>query len=214
MKKIVFTLLFILSAISGFSQVDEPTITFGINTGLDHNINAYRFQPYSLGQNDFYYTYSPINPQFNVGIDFGVILNKKMRARVELRYVNTQYNLIFDHSHDATPVPAHDYFVKSRWTMYNLDFNMHFDYLLYTLKDFEVFASPGLKFEFNEGQFIRTVMGDGSLHNEHFQGMEIGYPTVIAGGALSMILKYNITKHIGFTLTPNRSCLLVPKALF
>ena len=191
MKKIVFSLILILSGISVYSQDFEPSFTFGINAGMDHNLNAYQFQKMT---NPAIYEYYGKADQYNIGVDFAFAVTKKLRPRVEFRYVNCSYGVRWND-------PAYN-FVKTTWNVNNFDFNLHLDYLLFTSKKLDIYGSPGLKFEFYTGDFMRTTQKNGSSSTDRFNILESAFPTSIAGGAFAMIFKYNITKHIGFTVTP------------
>lgn len=202
MKKIVFSLVFILAAISGFSQVDEPTITFGVNSGIDFNHNAYQFRGFQ-GEG-VKYTYYGIDRQYNMGINAGIILNKKMRLRAELKYVNGSYGINYDTTQNNT-------LIHTVWNVNNMDFNVYFDYLLVKYKKLDVFGSFGIKYEYYTGQYIHNdvtkkdpdsgIIGH-FTDSEHYKPVKIAYPTSILGSSLSLLFKYNITKHIGITLTP------------
>ena len=195
MKKNLFALLVIVSiSIAANAQTKAPATTensktdndvqvfIGINTGLDYNMNAYK-----LDKNQNYgYAYYGIIPRYNIGIDFGIQV-KRFRPRIEMKFVNLKYGIDWSSS---------IYNLGTTKTIANVnyfDFNMHFDYLLFNSKKLQLFASPAFKYEFEIGNAIST---------DSWTGLELHHPTSIAGGALTAILKYNLSDHFGLTLTP------------
>lgn len=192
MKKIVFSIVLIFFTISAFSQIDGPSVTLGVNSGLDHNFNAFQIKPNA----EYNYTYYGINNQYNIGIDLGIGFTKKVRGRVELKYVNGSYGMNYENSSVANT------FVKTIWNINNMDFNIRVDYLLCSVKKFEIFASPGLKYEFFTGQYIQTTLPNKSVTSRRFDIQLDEYPASILGGAMEILFKYNISKNIGVTLIP------------
>jgi len=72
--------------------------------------------------------------------------------------------------------------------------NLHFDYLVYHINKFEIFASPAITYE----RILSYVISTYNLNVFN----DINPPRKIAGGTFSFILKYNITEKIGITLVP------------
>lgn len=193
MKKIVFSLVFILSTITVFSQEFEPIFTMGINSGVDHNINAYQLQPNA----QYYYYYYGIPNQYNIGMDFAVAVTKKLRPRLELRYVNSQFGVKWN-----VPDSAHYDMIRSTHNINNFDINLHVDYLLWTLKKLDIYVSPGLKYEFYTGDYLHTTLTDGPSTSTNWNILNPSFPRNDAAGVVSFLFKYNISKHIGITLIP------------
>lgn len=191
MKKIVFSLLcalFIACTVN--AQDDYPVFSVGANAGWDHNTNAFRL----TSDENASFTGEP--NQFNIGIDFGVRMTKKFRPRLELRYVNMAYHMNWN----STDYPDFD---KTDCNINYFDLNLHLDYSLFTVNKLEVFVSPAIKWEQKSGDFVKTYKNDGSAPmTGRFTAIKKEYPGNIAGGAASMIFKYNFNKHLGLTLTP------------
>jgi hypothetical protein len=185
-KKILFSLLWVVSvSFTGHAQVDslENEVFLGINFGIDYNMNAYGSTPNTTEN----YEYYGIKPQYNFGIDGSFKLTRRIRPRVEFRYVNVKYGI--DMTNANSPSTAGHTVVNVSY----FGFNWHVDYLFIDTKKFQAFVSPGLKLEFKS----QTNLSTG-----HWNTIELRHPKSIAGGALTMIFKYNITPRFGLTLSP------------
>lgn len=194
MKKIVFSLVLFLSAISVFSQDFEPIFTIGLNGGIDHNINAYQIPPNTV----YHYAYYGIPDQYNVGLDFAVAATKRIRPRLELRYVNLQYGVKWN----VPPgVSTYD-MIRSTHNINNFDITFHFDYLLASVKKLDIYASPGIKYEFNTGDYLHTTLTDGPSTSNNYNILGQSYPRSLGAGVFSFLFKYNLSKHFGITVTP------------
>jgi hypothetical protein len=190
MKKIIFYFSFLLFPIMANAQeTDEGTVTIGINGGIDNNINACRLYQNSNG-NTFYSD----KTQYNIAVDLGYMATPRLRPRIELKYVKMFYGVNWDKTEEST-------FLKTEVDLNNFDINIHLDYLLFSKANFQAFVSPTLKWEFVVSKDLEnTTTKTTSSYNYYGVGSE--YPKNIAGGAVSLLLKYNITKNIGVTLTP------------
>jgi len=196
MKKFYFVLLFIMAiSFAGNAQTektektanDQPIVNeveyfMGINGGIDFNTNAY-----PLFKNGNYgYTYFGVSPSYNIGADFAVKITARLRPRLEFKYVNVKYGVdwsTLQYTFGESTIVNLNYF----------DINLHLDYLLLSVRKFQLFVSPAFKFEAQTGYSLSTS----KLY------LELKQPSSIAGGGLSAIFKYKMTKHIGFTLTPD-----------
>jgi len=169
-----------VTAPSQTSPSDYPIFSIGLSSGWDINANAYKATPTRAGGK-----YFGVNPRYDIGADLGVQLSKRIRPRIEIKYVNVKYGIDWSgFSTISQTIGNIDYF----------DFNFHFDYLLLPLKRFEFFISPAIKFEVESGHSI--------LNNYNFNEELLHNPGNILGGAVSGIFKYNITDHFGVTFTP------------
>ncbi len=190
MKK-VFIILLVMVAVPfvGIAQTAQPKETapagetqffMGLNGGLDYDINAFKLDRNEIG----FYSYYGIRPRYNIGFDLGLKVSKKLRYRIEMKYVNVKYGINYDSiKNSSNTVLNVNYF----------DFNFHLDYLWLTKGNFQLFISPALKYEFETGE---TMAGP------NYNTTEIIHPSSVVGGALSAIAKYNFSKHFGLTLTP------------
>jgi len=197
MKKLFFCLFLIAlmpivaSAQEEVQLDEEGSFSIGINGGIDNNINAYRLDANS-NKNEF----SSSNPQYSWAIDFGYMVNEKFRPRLEFKHVKMSYSANWDNTIDPT---VHKETVVD---LENCNINFHLDYLLLNKKKFHVFVSPGLKWEFNYKNDIKNINYTGTHNHRNYNKILDEYPKNILGGSFSAIFKYNITRHIGITLTP------------
>ena len=161
------------------AKTQETAFFLGLNSGLDFDINAYK-----LDKNEIYgYTYYNQHPRYNIGFDMGLKVSKKLRTRIEMKFVNIKYGINYGPNIENTIVNL-NYF----------DFNFHLDYLWLTKGKFQLFISPAVKYEYKIGEAI----GGPNYSNI----MDLRHPSSIGGAALSAIGKYNLSKHFGITFTP------------
>jgi hypothetical protein len=199
MRKIFFYLFLIeLIPVTAYAQdaTDKTknridyAYTFGINTGINYNINGYRINPNSSG-NNFYGS----NIQYNIGVDYGMMITKKFRPRFELKYVKMNYYAGWEN----TDLPLMQ---ESVVNLYNFDIIFHMDYLLLNSGKFQFFVSPALKWELNIGREENNLRSDGKDNWKNYNGIISENSRNLLGSSLSTIFKYNITKNIGITATP------------
>jgi len=176
---------------AGNAQTDETEFFMGINGGLDYNMNAYK-----LDKNESYgYAYYGISPRYNIGLDFGLKVSKKLRPRIEIKYVNVKYGIDWS--------PSVYQFGTTVTNVNYVDFNLHLDYLLISIKKFQLFVSPAVKSELEMRH---------SISSTNWNILELKHPGKILGGAVSAIIKYNLSKNFGITLTPEYTMFLKPFA--
>lgn len=172
-------------------QKDRSWISIGVSAGMDYNFNAYKF-----AQNEFYgNTYYGITPRYNIGFDIGLKVAKRLRPRLEFKYVNMQYGMDFTNT-------AYSYLSKMVANVNYFDFNMRLDYMLIPTGKFQLFVSPGLKYEYETGNTISSNIYSTSSSSAP-STVQFKHPGDIGGGALGLIFKYNVTDHFGITLTPD-----------
>ncbi len=168
-------------------------VFFGFSSGVDYHLNAFR----STEISDF--RFSGKGPRYNMGIDLGVMAAKRFRPRLELKYVRLAYGQEWPGWESISYTT-----MKTTTTRVNyLDLNLHLDYLAFG-RDSKIkfFLSPGIKTEYALGASYKTTKTDGETTNNHFSTLEESYPSSIAGWAVSGILKYEPTRYLGFTFTP------------
>jgi hypothetical protein len=178
-------------------QDEESTFYIGMNTGIDYNVNAYKLDANKFG-NTFYGENN--KKLYNLGIDFGMMVTNRFRPRIEIKYVKMAYgvywkeNTLFNKNGSEI--------VETKVGIFNGNLNLHLDYMAINTNKFQAFISPGLKYEFLADKEMENIFKDGTKSfNEHNEVYD-QYPKKVAGGSMTMILKYNITKNIGLTLTP------------
>jgi len=163
-------------------KTGQTSFSFGLNGGLDFDMNAYKLAGDNLG----YYSYFNKSPRYNIGFDMVLKTSKKLRTRLEMKFVNVRYGISYDKS---------SYGISDN-TLLNVnyfDFNFYFDCLWLTKGNFQLFVSPGLKYEYEIGH---ATLGP------NYPITEFNHPSSIGAVALSFIGKYNLSKHFGITFIP------------
>jgi hypothetical protein len=195
--KRTLTLLTLLALSSLFVNAQDesyPIYTFGINYGFDQNVNAFKSGLNSKGN-----TFSKGGNPYSIGVDLGVMATKRVRPRLELRFVQMNYKVGWDNTHLASMIK------ESEVKLFNFDINLRTDFLLLGTKKFNLFISPAIKWEFNTRKECRNDKIDGSDNYKLYAGysdVDDQFTKSTLGGAASMIFKYNVTPKIGITLTP------------
>lgn len=200
MKKFYVVLLFFAPALVVAQDSKEENreyragdVFIGFTSGIDYHANAFR----STEINDF--KFFKKGPRYNLGIDLGVMATKRFRPRLELKYVRLAYAQEWLGWEDISYTT-----MKTTTTRVNyLDLNFHLDYLVYG-KDskLKLFLSPAIKTEYALGASYKTTKTDESTTNDHYSDLKDYYPSSIAGWAVSGILKYEPTRYMGLTFTP------------
>lgn len=164
--------------------------TIGFFSGIDFDINAYRFNSNYFG-NNFYNK----KPEFNIGMDYGWMISKNLRPRIELKYIKMSYSAGWDNANITSLKESVVY-------LYRLGASLRMDYLFLDKSKLQLFISPALKWEFNMNSDEKNISYDGSFNWANYNGIIKENPKNILGVAVSTIFKYNITKNIGITATP------------
>jgi len=197
MNKYFLTILVCwFAGFSVFGQKDEyaeKDVFIGISSGVILNMNTI---PDKIGSDDVGVG-SFINKdiQYNIGVDVSFMATKRLRPRLEFKTLRIRY--------DADWNDAEYKIGNSKIKLDYVDFDLHCDYLLLGLdKKFQVFVSPGISYEVNYSENIKNNWNILTAH----------YPSNTFGGSGSLIFKYNISKVVGFTLTPEYSYYVRPFA--
>jgi len=191
MKKLFIILVAVLPFLASAQDENESAITIGISGGFDKGINAYRQYPNKEGN-----TFSSSDPNYNIALDFGILASPKLRPRVELRYVQMAYTA------DWLNTTDNGLLKETKVKLFNFDINFHLDYLLLNSSKFQIYASPVLKWEFNLDREFKNTNLDGTHNYKQYNDIYAENPKNVLGGGASVILKYNINKYLGITLTP------------
>lgn len=191
MRKISFLLILAIFYSSIVNAQEKRNIfSFGASYGLDKNINAYRLEANNYGNtfyNDDIYN--------NISLDFGIYTTKKFRPRIEFKYVRMGYRADWVNT-GVTSIK------ETVVDLYNFSLNLHMDYILFSIKKFDISISPAVKWEFNKGKEFYNERYDGTYGYDNYNKITAEYPHDVLGGAVSVIIKYNITNNIGATVTP------------
>jgi hypothetical protein len=190
----IIIILFALVTFTANAQEDEArhNLYVGLNAGVDYNFNAYRL---SLDHNGF--KYYGIDPHYNYALDFGLKVSKRLRTRVEFKFVKMSYGMDWG-DYNST-------FDKTVTKLYNFDANLHLDYLLLSRNRFRFYISSGLKSEFVIDYKYLRKDNDGSTTEVKYNFTDDEFSKSILGGVMSTIIKYNLNNYIGITLVPEYS---------
>ncbi len=194
-KRIVYLAVVALLPLMVQSQeVKNYAFIIGAYGGIDMNNNGYRMLTNYYG-NEF--SASGIT-SWNIGLDYGVMVKNKLRPRIEAKYLQMKYFADWDNANL-------DNLDKSTVFLFSGNVNLRLDYLLLNSPKFQIFVSPAVKWEFvidrEVKNFIKPEFGGG--HNwRSYNDIINENPRSIMGGAVSGIIKYNVTKYVGLTLSP------------
>jgi hypothetical protein len=177
-----------------FAQTDEfaeKDVFIGISSGVIFNMDTY---PDNIGTNDIgVASFQNKDIKYNIGVDVSFMATKRFRPRFEMKILSMRYDVNWDKAEYGLS--------DSKIKLNYLDFDLRCDYLLLGLdKKFQVFVSPGIKYEVNTSE---NITNNWSILTTH-------YPSNTLGGTGSLIFKYNISKVVGFTLTPEYSYFFRP----
>ncbi|HPT21239.1 MAG TPA: hypothetical protein PLR88_04770 [Bacteroidales bacterium] len=209
MKK-TFIYLFFIALIPTMANAQEAIVanaqstnyayTIGISTGIDHNINAYRLKPTTEGPVKGA-AFTAGDNLFNIGFDFGMVINSKLRPRLEFKYVKMNYKVDMSNADVLN-------FLSSEVYMHNIDLNLRLDYFLYNANKFQILLSPAAKWELNSSREEKNTTIDpsnpyyGNVNWKNYKGIYDENSKNLFGGGVSAIFKYNIIKNVGITVTP------------
>jgi hypothetical protein len=194
-RKCIFIALFVLLPLSAWSQDEKndekkPVFTIGVFGGVDKNINGYRLSPNIYG-NNFYAD----KPSWNAVIDYGLMVTKKLRPRIEFRYLQSSYFAGWENANIST-------MKETIVRLFTLGLGLHADYLLHDRNNFQIFASPGIIWEYTAGSDEKNIRDDNTCNWYDYNGISGEKPGNLFGGAVSAIFKYNITKSLGLKAVP------------
>lgn len=190
-RRILYLALFAILPLTAYSQdTSKYVFTIGIYGGIDRNINGYKLDQNNYG-NDFY----AVAPTWNIGLDYGLMVTDKFRPRISFKYVQQRYKVGWENANIVTMQESVVY-------LYNFNVSLSADYLLLNSPKFQMFASPGVVWEFTSGKNEKNIKKDGTHNWANYNEIVTENPGNILGGAASAIFKYNLTKYIGITVTP------------
>jgi hypothetical protein len=172
------------------SKLDYSS-TIGITSGINHSINAFRDTPNSSGNNFYKGT-----DQFNFGINYSLVFSKKFRSRFELKYFEYTYNAGWENA--DLPVIK-----KSVVSLDNIDFNYFLDYKFLEINKFQMFVSPGIKWEINVNREEKNYRNDNTFNWANYNGIIGENSRFLMAGSVSVVAKYNITKNISLVIDPD-----------
>jgi len=181
-KKISIILIGLLLSLAGFSQ---SRFSVNLNGGLDKNFNKY-YNAYGFSKIE------DVGTDFNTGLNVAYRFTDWFRFRIDFKYV--QYN----YGQETTTLSE---VASSELRAYHMAFNPRFDFRIWSKNKFEVFLSPGLSLEYLMGNDQISVLTDGT--NSYKNYISTSYNDSMSGLIGGAVFKYNLTKHLGFTLAPD-----------
>lgn len=183
MKQIfLFIFLFLFTA-TGFSQ---SKLALSFQGGYDQNLN-YLGDLKKLNTNEL--------PDFSGGVNLIYYMGKKFRLRVESDYSNISFTRDYQ-----TDQSIENNVALTKMAINNISLNPHVDYKLVSLGNLDLYGSAGLRFEFTITDWQRTFNQAGELLSGKYLLDEINPGQ--AGGTGGLILKYNLSEHLGVQLAP------------
>ncbi len=162
---------------------------FGIKTGIDYNMNAYKEFANNTG-----FEFFGESPHYNFGVDLAYMATSRLRPRIEFKFIKMSYGQYWSEEYAS--------FISTKTKVNNMGINLHLDYALIHTNKFKFFLSPGLKYEFATGSKFVTEKTDGESTTSKFSNLGDYYPSNILGGAMATIFKYDLSENIGITFSP------------
>lgn len=134
-------------------------------------------------------------PDFSGGVNLIYYLGKKFRLRAESDYSNISFTR--DYQTDAS---IDKNVGLTKMSINNISLNPHVDYKIFSLGQLDLYGSAGLRFEFTLSDWQRTYNQAGDLLSGKYLLDEINPGEI--GGTGGLILKYNISEHLGIQVAP------------
>jgi len=181
-KRVLIILSGLLVSLAGSSQ---SRFSINLNGGLDKNFNKY----YNANG---YTKIEDVGTDFNTGLDISYRFVDWLRFRIDFKYV--QYN----YGQETTTLSE---VASSELRAYHMAINPRFDFRIWSKNKFEVFLSPGLCLEYLMGDDQISVLTDGTHSFKNY--ISTSYSKSMTGLIGGAVFKYNITNHLGFTLSPD-----------
>lgn len=178
-KRIQIILFSLLFSLAGFSQ---SRFSVNVSGGIDKNYNKY-YSP------NGYTKFEDAKTDYNYGLDLGYRLSDWFRARVELRFN--------EYSFGQKPLSTVE-ILQTELTLNTMAFVPRLDFRLVNVGKFELFVSPGIRFEYVTNANQESLRSDGEISDRNY--ISTSYNDGMSGFTGGAILKYNINKHLGLTL--------------
>lgn len=183
MKHHLLLTIVLFLALTSFSQ---SKFSLGFTAAYDQNSN-HLVDLNKINTNEI--------PDFGAGANLIYYINDRMRLRAEAEYSNISF--MRDYETDASVVKN---IGVTKIAINDISLNPHFDYKLFSLSKLDLFASAGMRFEFTLTDWQRTYNRGGDLLGGKYLTDALN-PGMI-GGIGSVILKYNVTEHLGIQVVP------------
>jgi hypothetical protein len=183
-RRFLIIVALLVISVAGYSQSKG---SIGFKAGYDQNYFIY---------DDLYGNNFSAFPDFNIGADASLYLNDNIRLRAELKYANVSYTREYNN-----PGSLDQNIEYSTLAINNLNINPFVDFKLFSIKDkFDFYYTFGMKVEFSVGDRQRSFTYGGEKIDKSF--ITDIHKDVMLGSGTGFILKYNVNKNLGITLSP------------
>ena len=186
--KILLAVLFLAISYSGYSQ---SSFSLGFSGGYDKSFNILDGITGARAQGVNY----DKSPDYNFGIDGILRLNDHFRVRTEIHYAN----IGFTREYEYDIAPSSSTVTKSKVAISNLDIAPTFDCKLIKIGKFNMYATLGMRFEFELGKYERSFLANGDKSsNQYFND----FTTTQAGATGGFIFDYDLGNQFSIFLIP------------
>lgn len=182
MNRIV--LLFVMVLLIATEGIAQFRISLSLSAGCDENSHKY-YSPVN------YLKFEDAKTDYNLGLSLGYRLSDIVRARMEFQYATLNYGHQFLNSIELS---------KSEMTLNTLSFNPKVDFKFFTFSNFNFYLTTGLRFEYVLNADQETMRTDGEVSEYNYISTDYDDSWIGIGGGL--ILKYNVSKHLGIIASP------------
>lgn len=150
---------------------------------------------FNLDYND-YYEQKIVLPDYSYGLNLSVKLGEKSRLRLGGAIEKTGLERDWKVADNTLKQPE-----KTTLNVFYLDLHLRFDYLLFQHNKLGIYASPGVKTLLSMGDHETTSLTTGKETTSNY--LNIHYKRTMAGASMQLLVKYNLTNHLGITLAPD-----------
>ncbi len=180
--------LALLLVLTAFFQAGmaQTQFSLGVSAGYDQSYNQFYKMPK---------TNVDAFPDYNLGVNGILGINDWLRVKLELHYANIGFT-----RHWNIESTSPDRIDLSKVSLNNLDVSPRVDLRFLHLGNFEVFFSPGFRFEFMLGKYERSYTAAGTLMEETY--ITDKYNEGNAGVVGSLLFRYAISPEFSITLSP------------
>jgi hypothetical protein len=184
--KLFFVLIMFLGTIvSAFSQSRWSVGAFG-GVGQSFNLNFSN-----------YYNQKAAIPDYSYGLNASLRVGNKHRIRFEssIDKIGIERNWDVSEAETSTNQPQ-----KSTLNVFYFNLGFRFDYRIFNHNKLNIYLSPALKTFYRMSDYEKTEYT--IIKDKTSNYLNINYKENITAGALQLLITYDLTKHLKFTLAP------------
>lgn len=186
-KQFVIVMVLTMISFTGFSQT---YFSLGVSGGYDKTFNHLT---------NLNYENTDAFPDYNFGAEAIINFGERMRVRTDVHYSNLGFTR--DYNTVSTDPRSRDY---STLAISNLTISPKFDYKFATLGKIDIYASAGVKFEFELGKYETTYLANGDKAENSY--ISDSFTKTQAGGVAGLLFKYKLSDYTALFLTPEYTC--------